>query len=134
MEFVDNAMEIDGTFAPPPMLSAAAFSADGMHPPMLRDHFAVPATIAMEASDRDEGSCAMAVIETPCHDMSVPPTPGAAEEAAFGSYVPPALTPETATMSVKCFLNRPFNTTSTIVAVNTMAHPDMGQIFFWYAS
>jgi hypothetical protein len=96
---------------------------------MLRDHYAVPATGEMEHGV--DGAYVMNVVETPGPDMSVPPTPSAAEEAAFGSYVPPALTPETASMSVKCFLNRPFNTTSTVVAANTMANPDMGQIFFW---
>jgi hypothetical protein len=33
--------------------------------------------------------------------------------------------------SVRCFLNRPFNSTSTVIASTTMANPNMGQIFFW---
>lgn len=129
MEFVDNAMDVEGAVPPP------AFPGDGMNePPMLRDHYAVPATGAMDATDGGDGSYSMAMDQTPLPDMSVPATPSAAEEEAFGAYVPPALAPETATMSVKCFLNRPFNTTSTVVAANTMANPDMGQIFFWYVA
>lgn len=37
----------------------------------------------------------------------------------------------TASHSYRCFLNRPFNSTSTVIASTTLANPNMGQMFFW---
>lgn len=72
---------------------------------------------------------------------SVPATESVADsgEENFGLFEDTSsehmeLNVSSATPSVRCFLNRPFNSTSTVIASTTMANPNMGQIFFCLAS